>query len=125
MVNELHRPDIHAPRRLSGNQHPWLPIKFTRDNELLLVATGKLSRSHRQIAGINFIFLDRTFGGRLHLFRNQQTPAIERAAPLQTQQKILSDRTLEQKAFLLSVFGNHSHPEFPDPSSSPPSHILS
>jgi hypothetical protein len=41
-VNEFNRANIHAARRLGGDQHLRRALKLSRHNELLLVAAGTL-----------------------------------------------------------------------------------
>ena len=62
LMDEFNRADIHAACRLGGDQNLWLPLKFARHNELLLVAAAELSGGRAERAGPHVIFLDRLRG---------------------------------------------------------------
>ena len=100
-MDKLDRANIHAARRLPNEQHGGISVDFTREDEFLLVATGK-RREEQLRPGRTHIKLRHLCRARCKDRRFvAQSPAIEACCIMITEHRIISGRKSR----------NHAHPQ--------------
>src|SRR6267142_1000313 len=84
-------------------------MELARDDQLLLVATGKFSGTHRKFSGTNIILLHCKSRGRRNIAKVQNPGTIKFWASMQPEHKIFGQRSIQKQSFVVAIFRNNAN----------------